>query len=57
MTNMKRTSVSLPDELVDRLAELKETDEYRGCTYSELIRRLIKAGLPCDTDQPEKDAS
>lgn len=56
MTNMKRTSVSLPDELVDKLAELKETEEFQGCTYSELIRRLIKAGLPDDTTA-EKDAS
>lgn len=56
MTNMKRTSVSLPDELVDRLAELKETEEFRGCTYSELIRRLIKAGLPPEA-AAEKDAS
>lgn len=51
MTNMKRTTVSLPDELVDRLAELKETEAFRGCTYSELIRRLIKAGLPPTTKQ------
>lgn len=56
MTNMKRTSVSLPDELVDKLAELKETEEFQGCTYSELIRRLIKAGLPDDTTDTRDSA-
>lgn len=46
MTDMKRTTVSLPDDIVDKLAELKKTDEYKNCSYSEIIRRLIVAGLP-----------
>lgn len=45
MTDMKRTTVSLPDELVDALEKLRETDEFRGATYSELIRALIQRGL------------
>lgn len=46
MTNMKRTSVSLPDEIVDRISELRKQDEFRDCSYSEIIRRLVAAGLP-----------
>lgn len=45
MTDMKRTTISLPDELVDALDELKNTEEFRGVTYSELIRAMIKRGL------------
>jgi len=45
MTDMKRTSVSLPDEIVDRISELRKRDEFRDCSYSEIIRRLVAAGL------------
>lgn len=45
MTDMKRTSVSLPDELVDALNDLRSTDEFKGVSYSELIRVLIQRGL------------
>ena len=54
MPNMEDTMVSLPDELVDRLAELRKTEAFRGCSYSEIIHYLIEAGLSCDTG--EKDA-
>ena len=45
MTDMKRTTVSLPDELVDALNELRSTEEFKGVSYSELIRVLIQRGL------------
>lgn len=48
MTDMKRTSVSLTDELVEALARLKQSDEFKGCSYSEIIRRLLSRGLEKD---------
>lgn len=45
MTDMKRTTVSFPDEIVFALEELKQSEEYAGCTYSEIIRRLVVKGL------------
>ena len=45
MTEMKRTTVSLPDEMVARLDKMKQHDEYKNCTYSELIRRMVTSGL------------
>lgn len=45
MTDMKRTTVSLPDELVNALDALKKTDEFKNVTYSELIRTMIQRGL------------
>lgn len=45
MTDMKRTTISLPDELVDALNVIRSTEEFKGKSYSELIRILIKRGL------------
>lgn len=45
MTDMKRTTVSFPDEIVVALEELKQSEKYAGCTYSEIIRRLVVQGL------------
>lgn len=45
MTDMKRTTISLPDEMVDALNTLRETEEFKNVTYSELIRAMIQRGL------------
>lgn len=45
MTDMKRTTVSLPDELVKALDELRGTEEFRNVPYSEMLRTLIQRGL------------
>ena len=45
MTDMKRITVSLPDDMVVLLDELKGTDEYKSKPYSELLRTMIQAGL------------
>ena len=50
MTDMKRTTVSFPDEIVQAISRLKDTDEYRGCSDSEIIRRLVQHGL--EKDEP-----
>lgn len=45
MTNMKRTSVSFPPELADRIFSLRKDDRFVRCSYSELIRKLAEFGL------------
>lgn len=45
MTNMKRLTVSLPDDLVEALDILRTTAEFSGKPYSEIIRTLIQRGL------------
>ncbi len=45
MTNMKRTTVSLPDELTQRIFALRKDDRFVRCSYSELIRQLTEKGL------------
>lgn len=46
MTDMKRISVSLSDDLVQGIGDLRSTDMFKKCTYSEIIRQCIKLGLP-----------
>lgn len=45
MTNMKRRSISIPDEIECAIFELKKTDEFCRCSVSELIRKLLIIGL------------
>mgnify|MGYP002518919875 CR=1 FL=1 len=49
MTNMKRTTVSLPDDLAATIRSLKSSEEFRGRSYSEIIRRLVRIGLNWDS--------
>lgn len=45
MTNMKRTTVSFPDELTERIFALRKDERFVRCSYSELIRQLAERGL------------
>lgn len=54
MTDMKRTTISLPDEMVESLDQIRATPEFSGLTYSELLRRMILEGLK---QQQEKESA
>ena len=59
MTNMKRTTISLPGELADRIFALRKDDRYTRCSYSELIRELTEKGLSmmeAGPDEPRPSA-
>ena len=45
MTDMKRTTVSFPEELTARIFALRKDERYIRCSYSELIRQLAEKGL------------
>lgn len=45
MANMKRTTISLPDELSERIFALRKDDRFIRCSYSEIIRQLTERGL------------
>lgn len=45
MTNMKRITVSLPDEMVAVLDVMKQSAEFRNKPYSELLRAMIQLGI------------
>lgn len=45
MTNMKRISISFPDDIDAKIYNLRKNEEYVKCSYSEIIRRLVRIGL------------
>lgn len=45
MTDMKRITVSLTDELVAAISELQKTDEFRNMPASAIIRMMVERGL------------
>lgn len=45
MTKMKRTTVSFPEELAQRIFALRKDDRFTRCSYSELIRQLSEMAL------------
>lgn len=45
MTEMARKTISLPPELEQAVYELRKTDEFCKCSYSEIIREMIRRGI------------
>lgn len=45
MTNMRRTTISFPSELTERIFAMRKDDRFTRCSYSELIRKLTEKGL------------
>lgn len=45
MTNMKRVTFSIPDEMDRKILELRKDDRFIRCSYSELVRCVLLAGL------------
>ena len=54
MTDMKRITVSLTDELVDAIEQMKETKEIDSSSYSEIIRHLLRRGLEMRAGHADK---
>ena len=40
MTDMRRVTIALPDELDRRILKLKAEDRFVRCSYSEVVRKL-----------------
>ncbi len=56
MTNMKRTSVSFPDELYTRIFELRKDDRFTRYSYSDLVRMLAEYGLNVLREEAERSS-
>ena len=58
MTNMKRTTVSFPEELTERIFALRKDERFTRCSYSELIRQLAEKGLALlDEEKATRDSA
>lgn len=54
MTAMKRITVSFPEDLEKRIYQLRKKEKYVKCSYSELVRILVEAGLEAGIDERKK---
>ena len=45
MTDMKRITISIPEDMEKAIFGLRKRDEYTRCSTSEVIRQLVDLGL------------
>ena len=45
MTEMPRKTISLPPELENAVYELRKSEKYCKCSFSEILRVMIRRGL------------
>lgn len=45
MTDMRRVTISLPDELDKAILELRKDSRFVRCSYAEIVRTLLERGL------------
>ena len=48
-TEMKRVTISLPDSIDKKVLELRKDDRFVRCSYSEIVRKMLEAGLAMNT--------
>ena len=49
MTDMRRITIALPDEIDKRIIALRKDARFIRCSYAEIVRQLLERGL---ADQP-----
>lgn len=51
MPEMKRMSISVPPEIAQKIIDLRKTDEFCECSYSEIFRQMVRIGLESQTNE------
>lgn len=51
MTDMRRVTIALPDDLDKRILELRKDDRFVRLSYSEIVRQLLEIGLVTSADK------
>ena len=54
MTDMKRVTISIPEDMYVTIFELRKTDAYVKCSYSEIVRKLMESGLQAEKAKVQK---
>lgn len=52
MTEMRRITIALPDEIDQKILELRKDDRFIRCSYAEIVRQLLERGLAKEADKP-----
>lgn len=45
MTDMRRVTISLPEEIDKQILELRKDDRFVRCSYAEIVRQMLERGL------------
>lgn len=45
MTDMRRITIALPDEIDRKILELRKDDRFVRCSYAEIVRQILERGL------------
>ena len=45
MTDMRRITIAVPDEIDKRILDLRKDDRFIRCSYAEIVRQLLERGL------------
>ena len=53
MTDMRRVTISLPDELDKAILELRKDSRFVRCSYAEIVRTLLERGLEIKAQKGE----
>lgn len=53
MTNMRRVTISLPEDIDKRILRLKKTNKFVRDSYSEIVRQLLLQGLEKESKEKE----
>lgn len=57
MTDMRRMTISLPDELDKRILEQKKDDRFVRCSYSEVVRQMLELGFEALAAEQAQDSA
>lgn len=57
MTDMRIISVAIPDDLDRAILDIKKKEDYVRLTYSEVVRRLLYAGIGLPAPERKRDAA
>lgn len=48
MTDMKRSTISFPDDVMEKIKEIRKLPENKGKPFSKVIIQLIRTALDAD---------
>lgn len=57
MTDMKRSSISFPDDVVRKIEAVRNLPENRGKPFSKVAIQLIRDGLAINSAEPAAPTS
>ena len=52
MTEMRRITIALPDEIDRKILEMRKDDRFVRCSYAEIVRQLLEKGLVSERGKP-----